>query len=396
MKAILVKDDRSLVYDNVPDPVLLNDDCLIKIEAAALNRADLMQREGDYPPPPGCPEWMGLEIAGTIVEMADGAKEKSNFKIGDKVCALLGGGGYAEYANVKYDMLMPIPNNCSLVEAAAILDENECKTVAFEDVTLSVADLERMKKVFAGKELVPGASKIADDLRLFKDADEIETIKRAQAITDAGFSHMLEWLTPNVTEIEAALELEFFMRKMGSEGVAFETIAVSGSASSRPHGVPRNVKLEKGFFTMDFGAKVDGYCSDMTRTVVIGKADEDIKKLYNTVLTAQKAALDYIEEGAFCKEADLIARRIIDNAGYEGRFGHGLGHGVGMYIHEAPRLSRVMPDDYKLERGHIVTVEPGIYIEGLYGCRIEDMVGIMPDGSVYNFTHSKKDLIELF
>ena len=147
---------------------------------------------------------------------------------------------------------------------------------------------------------------------------------------------------------------------------------------------------------MDFGARVDGYCSDMTRTVVIGKADEDIKKLYNTVLTAQKAALDYIEEGAFCREADLIARNIIDNAGYKGRFGHGLGHGVGMYIHEAPRLSRVMPEDYKLQRGHIVTVEPGIYIEGLYGCRIEDMVGIMPDGSTYNFTHSPKDLIELF
>ena len=120
MKAILVNDDRSLRYDNVPDPILSEDDCLIKIEAAALNRADLMQREGDYPPPPGCPEWMGLEIAGTIVEMAEGAKKKSNYKIGDKVCALLGGGGYAEYANVKYDMLMPIPNNCSLIEAAAI------------------------------------------------------------------------------------------------------------------------------------------------------------------------------------------------------------------------------------------------------------------------------------
>ena len=120
MKAILVNDDRSLRWDNVPDPVLGNDDCLIKIEAAALNRADLMQREGDYPPPAGCPEWMGLEIAGTIVEIADGAKEKSNWKIGDKVCALLGGGGYAQYANVKYDMLMPVPNNCSMVEAAAI------------------------------------------------------------------------------------------------------------------------------------------------------------------------------------------------------------------------------------------------------------------------------------
>jgi NADPH2:quinone reductase len=120
MKAILVNDDRSLRWDDVADPILGNDDCLVKIEAAALNRADLMQREGDYPPPPGCPEWMGLEISGTIVEIADGAKEKSNWKIGDKVCALLGGGGYAEYANVKYDMLMPVPKNCSMVEAAAI------------------------------------------------------------------------------------------------------------------------------------------------------------------------------------------------------------------------------------------------------------------------------------
>lgn len=120
MKAILVNDDRSLRWDNVPDPILGDEDCLVKIEAAALNRADLMQREGDYPPPAGCPGWMGLEIAGTIVEIADGAKEKSNWKIGDKVCALLGGGGYAEYANVKYDMLMPVPKNCSMVEAAAM------------------------------------------------------------------------------------------------------------------------------------------------------------------------------------------------------------------------------------------------------------------------------------
>lgn len=120
MKAILINDDRSLRWDNVPDPILGNDDCLIKIEAAALNRADLMQREGDYPPPEGCPDWMGLEIAGTIVEIAEGAKEKSNWKVGDKVCALLGGGGYAQYANVKYDMLMPIPKNCTMIEAAAI------------------------------------------------------------------------------------------------------------------------------------------------------------------------------------------------------------------------------------------------------------------------------------
>ena len=120
MKAILVNDDRSLRWDEVPMAVCGTDDCLVKIEAAALNRADLMQREGDYPPPPGCPDWMGLEVAGTILEVGEGAKAKSTWKVGDKVCALLGGGGYAEYVNVKYDMLMPVPKNCSMVEAAAI------------------------------------------------------------------------------------------------------------------------------------------------------------------------------------------------------------------------------------------------------------------------------------
>ncbi len=120
MKAILVNDDRSLRWDNVPDAICGEEDCLVKIEAAALNRADLMQREGDYPSPPGCPEWMGLEIAGTIVQVGSVAAQKSNWKIGDKVCALLGGGGYAQFANIKYDMLMPIPENCTMVEAAAI------------------------------------------------------------------------------------------------------------------------------------------------------------------------------------------------------------------------------------------------------------------------------------
>lgn len=120
MKAILINNDKSLRWDNVPDPELKSDEVLVEIYAAALNRADLMQREGDYPPPPGCPDWMGLEISGTIVKIGKAAKEKSNWRIGDKVCALLGGGGYAEYAAVKYDMLMPVPKNCTMIEAAAI------------------------------------------------------------------------------------------------------------------------------------------------------------------------------------------------------------------------------------------------------------------------------------
>ena len=120
MKAILVNEDKSLRWDEVPNPVLTEDEVLVKVEYAALNREDLMQREGDYPPPEGCPEWMGLEVSGEIVEMTEGAKEKSNYKIGDKVCALLGGGGYAEFVSVKYDMCMPVPKNCTMAEAAAI------------------------------------------------------------------------------------------------------------------------------------------------------------------------------------------------------------------------------------------------------------------------------------
>ena len=143
---------------------------------------------------------------------------------------------------------------------------------------------------------------------------------------------------------------------------------------------------------MDFGAKVNGYCSDMTRTVVIGKADDEIKKLYNTVLTAQLAALDFIREGVDCAEADKIARDIID-VDYKGTFGHSLGHSVGLFIHESPRLSKVAAGR-KLRVGEIVTVEPGIYLYGKYGCRIEDMVAVEKDG-IYNFTHSTKELIEI-
>ena len=197
-----------------------------------------------------------------------------------------------------------------------------------------------------------------------------------------------------MTELDVAVELEYAMRKGGADSFAFETIAVSGDASALPHGTPRNVKLKKGFLTMDFGAKYQGYCADMTRTIVIGKADDEIKKLYNTVLKAQLSAIDYLKEGADCGEADKVARDIIDSVPeYKGAFGHSLGHSVGLFIHESPRLySRGF--GRKLNVGEILTVEPGIYLFGKYGCRIEDMVAIEKDG-VHNFTHSTKDLIEI-
>lgn len=275
-----------------------------------------------------------------------------------------------------------------------ILARHGVTEVIFEETKLSVAELKMFEERVEGVTFKAGASKLIDGLREFKDAEEIETIAKAQDIADAAFEHIVKMINPNMTEIDVALELEFFMRKNGAKATSFDTIAVSGSASSLPHGVPRNVKLQKGFLTMDYGALYKGYCSDMTRTVVIGKADADMKHLYNTVLEAQTAALAAAAPGVECRALDKVARDIIYGAGYEGCFGHGLGHGVGKYVHEAPSVSGRAPEGKLLTPGHIVTVEPGIYISGKYGCRIEDMIAITEDG-IRNFTHSPKELIEL-
>ena len=287
-----------------------------------------------------------------------------------------------------------LASGATLGRAIELLLDSGAEKIAIEADDISLATFEKItKKVGERAELVSGAEKILSSMRAVKNGEELERIARAQAITDAAFEHILGFIKPDMTEREVALELEFFMRKKGAEAMAFDVIAVSGGASALPHGVPRNVKLERGFLTMDFGAKVDGYCSDMTRTVVIGRADAEMKRLYNTVLSAQQAALDALTAGFSCAEADKIARDIINSAGYEGYFGHSLGHGVGRYIHEEPRLST--KSDGRLCVGNVVTVEPGIYVEGKYGCRIEDMVAITEKG-IHNFTKSKKELIELF
>lgn len=301
----------------------------------------------------------------------------------------------AAHAQVK-GMEVVLPKGGQIDCVRSLLTDDGCKRVAIEETALSYASYTRYSESLKDFSLSGGASAMLEEMRLYKDDAELEIIARAQAITDAAFTHILNFIKPEMTEIEVALELEYFMRRNGAEALAFDTIAVSGSNSSRPHGVPRHVKLEKGFLTMDYGARVDGYCSDMTRTVVLGRADEEMKKLYNTVLTAQRAALDAACEGAHCRELDRIARDIINGAGYEGAFGHSLGHGVGMLVHENPRLSPGASADSVLKRGHVVTFEPGIYLSGKYGCRIEDMVCIRNDGSVYDYTKSPKELIELF
>ena len=273
-----------------------------------------------------------------------------------------------------------------------IMDEFEVRTIAYEDETLPCAALEGLKNTLPGREFIP-AGTLLSDLREFKDEGEIEKLIAAQRVAEKALEHILTYINPDRTEIDVALELEFFMRAHGAQSTSFSTIAVSGSASSLPHGEPRPVKLEKGFLTMDFGALKDGYCSDMTRTVVIGKADEEMKRIYNTVLTAQTEAFNALHEGILGCEADKVARDIIYDAGYTGCFGHGLGHGVGMYIHEEPRLS--MAGKKALRRGHVVTDEPGIYIEGKYGCRIEDMIVFHNDGRIEDITLAPHELIEL-
>lgn len=287
------------------------------------------------------------------------------------------------------------PDSGMLDAVRELLLEEGIKEVVIEENHVTVALRARMDQVLTDVTVHTGASACFTALRAIKDEGELASIAAAQEITDAAFSHILGYLKPGVREIDVALELEYFMRRAGASGIAFGTIAVSGSASALPHGVPRNLPLERGFLTMDFGARVGGYCADMTRTVVIGKADAEMKRLYSTVLSAQKAALEMAAGGVGCRALDLVARDIIDGAGYEGCFGHSLGHGVGIDVHEAPRLSRGAGEREVLLPGHVVTVEPGIYLAGQYGCRIEDMIAVNADGSIRNFTKSEKELIEI-
>lgn len=229
-------------------------------------------------------------------------------------------------------------------------------------------------------------------LRLVKLPQELEEIRRAQALTDAGYAYILNRIRPGRTEKEIALELEFYIRCQGAEGIAFDFIVVSGPNSSLPHGVPGERAVEKGdFITMDFGAMVNGWHADMTRTVAVGSVTEEQKRVYTTVLASQEAALKALRAGLPCREGDAAARDIIRAAGYGDYFGHSTGHGVGVEIHEGPRLSPTTLEEERLQPGSVVTVEPGIYLPGKFGVRIEDMVVITQTGCE-NLTQSPKTL----
>ncbi|MHC1694419.1 MAG: M24 family metallopeptidase [Eubacteriales bacterium] len=272
-----------------------------------------------------------------------------------------------------------------------ILKSENVNTLLFEPSEVTVEAMGAMEKLLPDIKFAQSGG-FMKSLRSVKDESELDAIKRAQTVTDKAFEHILGYIGRDKTEAQVALELDYTMRRLGADGNAFDTICVSGRKSSLPHGVPSDVRLSEGFLTMDFGARMDGYCSDMTRTVVLGKTDGRMREIYGIVLEAQAAALSKIKAGVIGSEVDAAARDLITKAGYGECFGHSTGHSLGMDIHESPNFA--MSCGTPIPAGTVMSVEPGIYIEGSYGVRIEDIVCVTDNGYI-NLTKSKKELIEL-
>ncbi len=280
-------------------------------------------------------------------------------------------------------------------EIRDLLNKHGVKSLYIETYSASVSSMKGYMEAFVGIDVLQDdkMDKLIEEMRSVKTREELALIQKAQKLTDDTFTYILDRIQVGRSEKDIMLDMEFFMRKLGSEGVSFDFIVVSGKNSSLPHGVPTYKLIDSGdFLTMDFGAVVEGYRSDMTRTVAVGQVNEEQKQVYETVLKAQQAALDVIRSGMVCKDVDKVARDIIYNAGYEGCFGHGLGHSVGIEIHENPAFNTRC--ETVLKAGTIMTVEPGIYLENKFGVRIVDMVNVTEDGCL-NLTQSRKDLIVL-
>ncbi len=259
----------------------------------------------------------------------------------------------------------------------SLIEEDKVQKVAFEKDYVTVKQLEDWQEKLPTQFV--GISGWVEELRMIKNADEIANIAKAAKIADEAFAKLLPSLRSGVTEREVALELEFLMRKAGASGMSFEPIVASGPRSALPHARPGERIFSVGdFVVFDFGCIVNGYCSDMTRTVVIGEPEEKHLLIYDLVLEAQLKSLAAVGPGKTGAEVDAIARDIITEMGYGEYFGHGLGHSLGLEVHESPRLSKI--DHTVLQPGMIMTVEPGVYLPGFGGVRIEDLVLVTEDG----------------
>lgn len=269
-----------------------------------------------------------------------------------------------------------------------LIAADHVQTIALEDDCLTYADYVRWSNNLHAK--VIGQNDLMNELRTVKCADELDKIIHAQRIAEQALDNILDEIRPGVTEREIAARLTYLMLHYGAENMSFDPIVVSGANSSKPHGVPSDKPIEPGdFITMDFGCIYEGYCSDMTRTVAVGHATDEMCQVYETVLAAQQAGIQVARAGVTGKAVDAAAREIIVNAGFGDYFGHGFGHGVGLLIHEAPTAST--RNEKPLPAGSVLTAEPGIYLPGKFGVRIEDMLYLTDTGN-QNLTHASKSL----
>ena len=292
-----------------------------------------------------------------------------------------------------FEVVMTDRDHPQTKRLAELCEQDGIREIRFESNYLPVDDFENLREA-VGEEVswVP-LRKAPQVLREIKTPAEIVTMRKAAAITSEAFETVLPRIREGMTELELRLELETIMFRLGAEALAFDTIIASGINGSLPHAVPGPRKLQRGdMITMDFGAKVGGYCSDMTRTVALGEPSPEMRKIYNTVLRAQAMCEAALAAGKNCYEIDRLSRDYIDSQGYAGRFGHGLGHCVGIDIHEDPRLSPSCHDT--LKAGMVITVEPGVYIPGLGGVRIENTCLVKENGAEA-LTTARKELVIL-
>ena len=272
----------------------------------------------------------------------------------------------------------------------AVIDENNIMSIGFEDGNISYAGHKEWKKKLAIK-MIP-AQKLINDLRKIKSRSELDKIIKIQRISEKVFNEVLPLISMNVTEKDIAAEIIYRALKNGADDKSFDPIVVSGTNSSKPHGVPGDGKIQKGFLTIDFGLKLDGWCSDTTRTLCIGKPDDEMVTIYSTVLKAQEAGINAVHSGVKGADVDAAARKVIEDAGYGEYFGHGFGHSLGLEVHESLSASGSSKDIFPA--GAVISAEPGIYLPGRYGVRIEDTLFITEKGCE-NITKLSKELVVL-
>ena len=280
-----------------------------------------------------------------------------------------------------------------LALAREFIQAHRLKRVGFESGAVSVDQYQRWQRELSPScELIP-AQELLDSLRFSKDEEELSAMRQAQQITDEAFSEILNYIRPGMTEQEVAARLVYELLRRGARKVSFDPIVAAGANGSMPHAVPGETVIQSGMFvTMDFGCIYDGYCSDMTRTVAVGQPSEEMERVYQTVLAAQEAGISAARAGIPGRALDAVARQVIQQAGYGAYFTHSFGHSLGLEIHEAPNASPA--EERLLPSGTVISAEPGIYLPGRFGVRIEDVL-VLEENGCEDLTHSPKHLIVL-